>query len=67
MNPTIRLFQTNDWNIVAETHRQGLQTRNATLETHVPDFDIWIKKSPRSPKAGVGSRTQRSSCWLGLG
>lgn len=44
MSPAIRPFQPSDWNRVADIYRQGLETRNATFETQVPDFDTWIKK-----------------------
>ena len=44
MNISIRNFKHDDWNLVAEIYRQGLETRNATFETQVPDFDAWIKK-----------------------
>jgi L-amino acid N-acyltransferase YncA len=44
MSLKIRLFKADDWNSVAEIYRQGLETRNATFETVVPDYDSWIKK-----------------------
>jgi L-amino acid N-acyltransferase YncA len=44
MSISIRQFESNDWNPVREIYEQGLLTRNATFETHVPDYDSWIKK-----------------------
>lgn len=44
MNLSIRAFNDCDWNPVSEIYRQGLETRNATFETEVPDFYTWIKK-----------------------
>lgn len=41
---TIRNFQVNDWDRVKKIYEQGLQSRNATFETEVPDYDSWIKK-----------------------
>jgi L-amino acid N-acyltransferase YncA len=44
MNISIRLFSKADWNRVAEIYRQGLETRNASFEREVPDYETWIKK-----------------------
>lgn len=44
MNISIRLFTKDDWKAVAEIYRQGLETRNATFETTVPDYETWVKK-----------------------
>jgi phosphinothricin acetyltransferase len=44
MSIAIRLFEKQDWNAVSEIYNQGLLTRNATFETDVPDFDVWVKK-----------------------
>lgn len=44
MNLPIRPFKSSDWEAVADIYRQGLETRNATFETQVPDRDIWMKK-----------------------
>ena len=44
MSHSIRLFKSGDWNVVRNIYEQGLQTRNATFETHSPDYDVWIKK-----------------------
>jgi phosphinothricin acetyltransferase len=44
MNVNIRAFTSADWNKVADIYRQGLETRNATFETVVPDYDTWIKR-----------------------
>lgn len=44
MSLKIRLFTALDWNVVSDIYRQGLETRNATFETKVPDFESWIKK-----------------------
>jgi L-amino acid N-acyltransferase YncA len=30
-----------DWSQVAEIYRQGIETGNATFETHVPSWDKW--------------------------
>jgi phosphinothricin acetyltransferase len=44
MKVNIRAFKSADWDKVSEIYRQGLETRNATFETVVPDYDTWIKK-----------------------
>ena len=44
MNVSIRQFERDDWTKVAAIYQQGLETRNATFETQVPDYDTWIKK-----------------------
>ena len=31
----------SDWPSVAEIYRQGIETRNATFETTVPDWEYW--------------------------
>jgi L-amino acid N-acyltransferase YncA len=40
----IRVFEERYWNEVKEIYRQGLEGRNATFETEVPDYFTWIKK-----------------------
>ena len=40
----IRPFMKDDWNAVSNIYDQGLRTRNATFETHLPDYETWIKK-----------------------
>ena len=44
MNVTIRKFKREDWNDVAAIYGQGLETRNATFETLVPEYEKWIIK-----------------------
>ena len=46
MSLSIRSFAKDDWDAVAEIYRQGLETKNATFETYVPDYETWIKKFP---------------------
>lgn len=41
---TIRPFKPENWDVVSDIYRQGLETRNATFETEVPDYSTWIKK-----------------------
>jgi L-amino acid N-acyltransferase YncA len=44
MITSIRLLSKSDWGSVAKIYEQGLNTRNATFETEVPDYETWIKK-----------------------
>lgn len=44
MSMSIRAFTLEDWDAVAEIYRQGLETKNATFETTVPDYNAWIRK-----------------------
>src|SRR5688572_7889972 len=44
MNVTLRPFHKDDWKSVSTIYEQGLQTRNATFETEVPEYQSWIKK-----------------------
>ena len=44
MSISIRLFAKDDWDAVAEIYRQGVETKNATFEAFVPDYETWIKK-----------------------
>ena len=44
MNVTIRAFHKTDWESVSIIYEHGLQTRNATFETEVPDYESWIRK-----------------------
>lgn len=41
---TINLFEEKHWPDVREIYRQGLEGRNATFETEVPEYAGWIKK-----------------------
>ena len=47
MSTEIRSFDNNDWEEVAGIYKQGLDTRNATFETQVPDYETWINKFHR--------------------
>ena len=40
----IKAFEPKYWEEVREIYRQGLEGRNATFETEVPDYSSWIKK-----------------------
>jgi L-amino acid N-acyltransferase YncA len=40
----IKPFREENWNEVKEIYRQGLEGRNATFETEIPDYATWIKK-----------------------
>jgi L-amino acid N-acyltransferase YncA len=44
MSLIIRQFSKDDWSNVAEIYRQGIETRNATFEASVPDYETWTKK-----------------------
>jgi L-amino acid N-acyltransferase YncA len=44
MNVTIRPFRTNDWQAASTIYEHGLETRNATFETEMPEYEHWIKK-----------------------
>jgi L-amino acid N-acyltransferase YncA len=44
MSISIRSFHREDWTAVADIYRHGLETGNASFETEVPPFDVWIKK-----------------------
>ncbi|RAW02087.1 GNAT family N-acetyltransferase [Pseudochryseolinea flava] len=44
MSLIIRLFKPDDWTAVRDIYEQGLRTRNATFETDVPEYEVWIKK-----------------------
>jgi L-amino acid N-acyltransferase YncA len=40
----IKPFEQEHWPAVSEIYEQGLLTRNATFETALPDYDVWIRK-----------------------
>jgi phosphinothricin acetyltransferase len=44
MELNIITFEQKHWSEVSEIYRQGLDGRNATFETEVPDYSSWIKK-----------------------
>lgn len=41
---SIRCLELSDWEAVKEIYQLGIDTGNATFETHVPDLDAWLKK-----------------------
>ena len=47
MSIEIRSFDNNDWQKVAGIYKQGLDTRNATFETQLPNFETWINRFHR--------------------
>jgi L-amino acid N-acyltransferase YncA len=65
MSTTIRAFETDDWRAVADIYQQGLETRNATFETQVPDYDTWIKKFHRH-LLWVAVENEQVIGWAGL-
>ena len=44
MELNIIAFEEKHWNEVKTIYREGLEGRNATFETEVPDYSTWIKK-----------------------
>lgn len=44
MELNITKFEENYWSEVEEIYRQGLEGRNATFETEVPEYSTWIQK-----------------------
>lgn len=65
MNVTIRSFVPSDWSMVSEIYRQGLATRNATFETEVPEYEVWIKKF-HPHLLWVAKINQKVVGWAGL-
>ncbi len=49
-NTTLRNFLQEDFSSVQEIYRQGIETKNATFETHVPDWEKWNKKFIETPR-----------------
>lgn len=43
MGISFRPLTKDDWNIVAEIYRQGIETGNATFEQSIPSFKDWDK------------------------
>jgi len=37
----LRPMSAEDWSQVAEIYRQGIETKNATFETQIPDWEKW--------------------------
>ena len=61
----IKPFEEANWNDVKEIYRQGLEGRNATFETEVPDFSTWYKKF--NPKLlWVAVENNKVLGWAGL-
>ena len=44
METNIRKYNSNDWKQVSEIYRQGINTKNATFETSVPEQNVWEAK-----------------------
>jgi L-amino acid N-acyltransferase YncA len=44
MSVSIRPFHKDDWIDVSKIYDHGLRTRNATFETQLPEYEVWIKK-----------------------
>src|SRR5687768_2813079 len=61
----IREFKPEDWNKVSSIYQQGLETRNATFEVAVPDYETWIKKF-RSQLLWVAVVDNQVLGWAGL-
>lgn len=47
MELNITAFEEKYWKDVKDIYRQGLEGRNATFETEVPEYSTWIKKFHR--------------------
>ena len=41
MNVDITLMQAGDWPVVREIYEEGIATKNATFETHAPEWERW--------------------------
>jgi L-amino acid N-acyltransferase YncA len=65
MNVTIRPFHKDDWKSVSTIYEQGLQTRNATFETELPEYENWIGKfNPHL--LWVATSDDKTIGWAGL-
>lgn len=62
---SLNVFKLEHWPAVKEIYRLGLDTRNATFETVVPDYDEWIKKF-HSHLLWVASPNGLITGWAGL-
>ncbi len=62
---TINLFEEKHWPDVREIYRQGLEGRNATFETEVPDYASWVKKF-HSHLLWVAVENNQVIGWAGL-
>ena len=49
-NITIRLFKISDFHQVQEIYKQGVETRNATFESHIPFWEEWNRKFIEEPR-----------------
>jgi L-amino acid N-acyltransferase YncA len=65
MNVTLRKFIKDDWKEVAEIYEQGLLTRQATFETEIPEYNVWIKKF-RADLIWVAETNGSIVGWAGL-
>lgn len=65
MKIDIRAFLETDWREVSEIYHQGLLSRNATFETQVPEYNLWITKF-RSNLLWVAVEGKRVVGWAGL-
>lgn len=61
----IKPFEEANWNDVKEIYRQGLDGRNATFETEVPDFSTWYQKFNPKP-LWVAVENNKVLGWAGL-
>jgi phosphinothricin acetyltransferase len=65
MEINITAFEEKYWNEVKDIYRQGLEGRNATFETEVPDYSTWIKKF-HSHLLWVATEGKQVIGWAGL-
>lgn len=64
-NLILRNFEKDDWNAVRKIYLQGIESRNATFETSVPEYEVWIAKF--DPKLlWVASKANILRGWAGL-
>jgi L-amino acid N-acyltransferase YncA len=62
---SIREFQLQDFPYVQEIYQQGIETKNATFETCVPDWERWDKKFISKPRI-VATNNDRVVGWVML-
>lgn len=65
MNIAIRPFHKDDWKYVSAIYGQGLQTRNATFETELPEYENWIRKF-HPDLLWVATSDNKVTGWAGL-
>ena len=66
MKYKIRKMKKEDWNRVREIYLQGIETKKATFQTEVPEYEAWDKSHLKENRLVAVDEEEKVMGWIAL-